>query len=59
MLINVFILKIDANNVIDANKCIKNRQQQKKSIMITNLERLKIVYNYKIIDANKYIYFIA
>jgi len=32
---------------------------KKNSIMITNLERLKIVYNHKIIDANKYIYFIT
>ena len=36
---------------------IKIVSNKKKSIMITNLERLKIVYNYKIIDANKCIYF--
>ena len=36
---------------------IKIVSNKKNSIMIINLKRLKIVYNYKIIDVNKCIYF--
>jgi len=56
MLINIL------NNINFANENDEIHYQyhdKKNLIMITNLERLKIVCNYKIIDANKYIYFIT